>query len=110
MRKLTRRELALIFGAGALAGTAQGRMWRRSVRPGVVSLAEARAALGKPLGPEKARRAMAGALAASVGAESGVEAAAAMFSPKDIVGIKVNCLAGKFLSPRVELVEALVDL
>ena len=56
MRKLTRRELALIFGAGALAGTAQGRMWRRSVRPGVVGLAEARAALGKPLGPEAARR------------------------------------------------------
>jgi len=110
LRKLTRRELALIFGAGALAGTAQGRMWRRSVRPGVVGLAEARAALGKPLGPETARLAMAGALAASVGAESGVEAAAAMFSPKDIVGIKVNCLAGKFLSPRVELVEALVDL
>jgi len=110
LRKLTRRELALVFGAGALAGTAQGKMWRRSVQPGVVGLAEARAALGKPLGPETARLAMAGALAASVGAESGVEAAAAMFSPKDIVGIKVNCMAGKYLSPRVDLVEALVNL
>lgn len=110
MKKLTRRELALFFGAGALAGTAHGRMWRPSVQPGVVGLAEAKAALGQSLGPETARVAMAGALAGSVGAKSGVEAAAALFSTKDIVGIKVNCLAGKFLSPRVELVEALVDL
>ena len=110
MRRLTRRELALIFGAGALAGTAGGRVWKPSRHQGVVGLAEARAALGKPLGPEAARLAMAGALAASVGAESGVEAAATMFSPKDTVGIKVNCLAGKYLSPRVELVEALVNL
>ena len=110
MRKLTRRELALIFGAGALTGTARGKTWRPSVQPGVVGLAEARAALGKPLGPEAARLAMAGALAASVGAESGLVAAATLFSPKDVVGIKVNCLAGRNLSPRVDLVEALVDL
>jgi len=108
--RLTRRELALVFGAGALAGTAQARMWRPLVQSGVVGLAEARAELGKPLGPEKARLAMAGALAAAVGAESGVETVAALFSPRDVVGIKVNCLAGRNLSPRVELVEALVDL
>ena len=110
MKKLTRRELALMLGAGALAGTASGRVWRPSTHQGVVGLAEAKAGLGEKLGAETARLAMAGALAASVGAESGVEAAAALFSPKDIVGIKVNCLAGKMLSPRVELVEALVDL
>jgi uncharacterized protein (DUF362 family) len=110
LTKLTRRELALVFGAGALAGTAQAKMRRPSVRPGVVGVAEARAELGKPLGPEAARLAMAGALAASVGASSGVEAVAALFSPRDVVGIKVNCLAGKHLSPRVDLVEALVNL
>jgi uncharacterized protein (DUF362 family) len=110
LTRLTRRELALMLGAGALVGTAQGKTWKSSMRPGVVGLAEARTVLGKPLGPETARLAMAGALAASVGAESGVEAAAALFSPRDVVGIKVNCLAGKVLSPRVELVEALVDL
>jgi uncharacterized protein (DUF362 family) len=107
---MTRRELALIFGAGALAGTTRGEAWKPSVRPGVVGLAEARAALGKPLAAEAARLAVAEALAAAIGAESGVEAAATMFSPRDVVGIKVNCLAGKNLSPRVELVEALVDL
>jgi uncharacterized protein (DUF362 family) len=53
---------------------------------------------------------MADALAASVGAPSGRAAASALFTASDTVGIKVNCLAGKILSPRVELVEALVDL
>ena len=67
MRKLTRRELALMLGAGALAGTASGRVWRPSTHQGVVGLAEAKAGLGKPLGQETARLAMAGALAASVG-------------------------------------------
>lgn len=110
MKKLTRRELALMLGAGALAGSAHGKSSRSSVQPGVVGLAEAKAALGKPLGAEAARLAMSGALKTAVGEESGVEAAAALFSPRDTVGIKVNCLAGKVLSPRVELVEALVDL
>ena len=110
MRRLTRRDLALMLGGGALAGTARARVWKPSMRDGVVGLAEARAALGKTLSAETAHRAMAGALAASVGAESGADAAAALFSPKDTVGIKVNCLAGRILSPRVELVEALVDL
>jgi hypothetical protein len=60
--------------------------------------------------PETAHRAMDAALAASVGTETGQAAAAALFSRHDTVGIKLNCLAGKMLSPRVELVEALVDL
>ena len=70
MRTLTRRELALMLGAGALAGTARGGPQKPSVHPGVVGLADAKAVLGEALGPEIARRAMAGALAASVGAEA----------------------------------------
>ena len=110
MRRLTRRELALMLGVGALAGTARGGPWKPPTRPGVVGLADARVPLGEELGPERARHAMAGALAASVGAESSQAAAAALFTANDTVGIKVNCLAGKNMSPRVELVEALVDL
>ncbi len=110
MREITRRELALMLGAGALAGTAGGGTRPPVGRPGVVGLAEAKAGLGKALGADTARRAMAEALAASVGATSGKSAAQALFSAEDTVGIKVNCLAGKLLSPRVELVEALVDL
>ena len=110
MRRLTRRELALMLGAGALTGTTRVEGSVPAVLPGVVGVAEAKAKLGQPLSRERADRAIAGALAAAVGAGSGVEAAASIFTPGDTVGIKVNCLAGRSLSPRVELVEALVDL
>ena len=110
MRRLTRRELALMLGAGALIGTTRVEGSGPAVLPGVVGVAEAKAKLGQPLSRERADRAIAGALAASVGIGSGVEAAASIFKPSDTVGIKVNCLAGRSLSPRVELVEALVDL
>ena len=110
MRHLTRRELALMLGAGALAGTTRAEGSGPVALPGVVGVAEAKAKLGQPLIRERADRAIAGAMAAAVGAGSGVEAAASIFTPGDTVGIKVNCLAGRSLSPRVELVEALVDI
>ncbi len=59
---------------------------------------------------DTARLAIAGALRAAVGAETGQSAAAMLFRPSDTVAIKLNCLAGRLLSPRVELVEALVEL
>lgn len=110
MKKITRRELALMVGAGAFAGSAFGRTWKPIVRSGVVGVADAQAALGAPLGSEAAQRALGAAVASCVGADSGKDAVAALFKPDDTVGIKVNCLAGRRLSPRVELVEALVDL
>ncbi len=110
MRRLTRRELALMLGAGAIAGTTRAGESAPVVLPGVVGVAEAGARHGQPLSREQAGRAVAGAMAAAVGVESGTKAAASLFAPGDTVGIKVNCLAGKALSPRVELVEALVDL
>ncbi|MBD3872956.1 MAG: DUF362 domain-containing protein [Acidobacteria bacterium] len=110
MRHLTRRELALMLGVSTLAGTTRAEGSGPVALPGVVGVAEAKAKLGQPLIRERADRAIAGAMAAAVGAGSGVEAAASIFTPGDTVGIKVNCLAGRSLSPRVELVEALVDI
>ncbi len=110
MTKLTRRELAALLGAGALTSTVRGAQWSPRMLPGVVGLAEASAALGSPLSPETARSAVSGAVSAAVGAANSREAAAQLFRPEDTVGVKVNCLAGRNLSPRVELVEALVDL
>jgi len=107
---LTRRELVALLGAGGLVSTARGEAWRPRVLPGVVGLSPASAALGTPLSTEEARSAVWGAVSASVGAASGRKAAALLFRPEDTVGIKVNCLAGRSLSPRVELVEALVNL
>ena len=109
MIKLTRRELALMIGAGAIAHRAIGTEAPVEL-PGVVGLAEARADLGKPLGRDVARAAVARSVQAAVGEESAGAAAARLFWPGDTVGIKVNGLAGRTLSPRVELVEALVDL
>jgi uncharacterized protein (DUF362 family) len=99
-----------MLGAGALAGTARGAPTTRPAHPGVVGLADASAAIGEALSREAAARAVSQAVAASVGADSGHAAATALFAPNDTVGIKVNCLAGRRMSPRVELVEALVDL
>lgn len=110
MKKLTRRELALILGAGALVGRARANATVPAFHPGLVGLAEATAGLGKPLDRELARAVMDSVIASAVGATTGTEAAKTLFNPDDTVGIKVNCLAGKSLSPRVELVEALVDL
>ena len=87
MRRLTRRELALMLSTGALAGTTRAEKSGPVVLPGVVGVAQAEAKLGQPLSRERAANAIAGALAASVGAGSGVQAAASTFTPSDTVGI-----------------------
>jgi uncharacterized protein (DUF362 family) len=50
------------------------------------------------------------AIAAAVAAPSAEAAARRLFKPSDTVGIKVNCLAGPRMSPRPEIVEAVVEL
>jgi uncharacterized protein (DUF362 family) len=110
LKEISRRELALMLGVGALAGSARAAGQKSNALRGVVGLAHAGAPVGEPLARETARRAISGALAGAVGAETGAAAAASLFSADDTVGIKLSCLAGRNLSPRVELVEALVDL
>jgi uncharacterized protein (DUF362 family) len=110
VNRISRRELVAMLGTGALAawtGSAAGSRWRL---PGVVGVAGASAELGQRLSDEAAAAAMAGALVAATGAASAVEAVRSLFDPDDVVGIKVNCLSGRLLSPRRELVEALVEL
>ena len=110
-RRLSRRELARLVGAGALAGVAGRSAGAGPVRkPGVVGLAPLAAGPGGKVDPEKARAAMAAALMAATGEATGEKAAAALFAPGDTVGIKVNCLAAPRLSPHPELVEALARL
>jgi len=110
LKKITRRELAMLVGVGAVAHSARGADPPPGALRGVVGLAAADAQLGQALDRETARRTMAGALTAATGAETGSAAAARLFAKDDVVGIKLNCLAGRSLSPRVELVEALIDL
>lgn len=108
--ELTRRELAALLGAGTLSRLAGAAARPPSVLPGVVGLGRAEAELGQSLGGSAARQAVEEALTGATGASSGEAAAALLFNPSDTVGIKVNCLAGLRMSPRIELVEALVDL
>jgi uncharacterized protein (DUF362 family) len=136
-RRLTRRELAVLIGAGAMtapllaakgAGETPAPQRQSNVgaggtpappkagaapagnrgRVGVAALAAP--AEGAAITAAAARRAVEGALVAATGASSGVAAAKALFKPTDTVGIKVNCIAGLSMSPRVELVEALATV
>lgn len=102
----TRRELVTLLGGGAVAALFPSSAVASAGR-GVVGTASVDP---DAAGAESCRTAMASALQAATGAESPHRAAAALFKPADTVGIKLNCLAGPRMSPRVELVEALVEL
>jgi len=108
-RALTRRELVHAAGLGALAAAA-GEAARPTFLPGRVGLASLKLPESGRLAPSAARGAVGRALTAATGKSSTAEAGASLFHPADVVGIKVNCLAGPQLSPRVELVEALVEI
>ena len=105
-RGASRRELFGIAAAGLLAGRARPEAAQVS-RPGVVGTAHLEAA---DLDRASCVRAVTGAIRAATGAESIDRAMSGLFSSSDVVGIKVNCLGGPRLSPRVELVSALADL
>ena len=102
----TRRDLAKLAAAGLFAG--RGVMaWGATARPGVVGTAKLAAeGLDRPA----ARRAVELSVQRALGVERAAAGLATLFSPSDTVGIKLSCLGAPRLSPRVELVEALVDL
>jgi uncharacterized protein (DUF362 family) len=106
-----RRELFGAVAAGLVACRVEGVAPAGPARrPGVLGVADLEPPTQRSLEPEAARRAVAGAVAAAMGAESAVAACKALFGPADTVGIKLSCLAGADLSPRPELVAALADL
>ncbi|NOZ95988.1 MAG: DUF362 domain-containing protein, partial [Acidobacteria bacterium] len=78
--------------------------------PGIVGVATLEAGRRGRVQAAAARRAMQAALTAATGAATGEKAAAMLFAPADTVGIKLNCLGGRWLSPHPELVEALAVL
>lgn len=102
---LSRRELARLAGlsiVGSLKAppshaAGKARLGLAPLTPAEVNEKTAREAVGK-------------VLVAATGAASPQAALRGLFAPGDTVGIKVNCLAGKGMSPRVELVESFVAL
>lgn len=112
VRRLSRRELARVAGLAAVTLPFGKRAAAAPAgAPGRVGLAElTQAAGGGAVDAARAKAALAAAIRAATGAASARAALAALFKPSDVVGIKLNCLGGRNLSPRHELVEALVEL
>ena len=109
--RLTRRELAVLLGGAALSGapaSASGRIPVR--RPGVVAVAALESGEGGGVDPEAARKAVASAISAATGTADAGAAVRALFHPTDVVGVKLNCLGGRRMSPRPEVVSALVEV
>ncbi len=75
----------------------------------VVARRKALQAKGGAPGAEAVREALGAAIARATGAKDPVAGLASLLRPGDVVGVKLNCLAGRGLSPRPELVRALVD-
>jgi uncharacterized protein (DUF362 family) len=65
--------------------------------------------LNGKLQPEKVDGVLGPALARAAGEEAPVAALRSLFRPSDVVGVKVNCLAGRGLSPNPALVHRLCD-
>jgi len=109
-RRWTRRELAALAGGAALAGVAGASPGGFPARqPGVVGLASLSADAKERVDAEAAGAAMASVLRAATGAADAVTAVRGLFKSSDVIGIKLNCLGGRRMSPRPEVVDALVS-
>ena len=111
-RKLTRRELAALVGGAAIAGTVEASSpipRPDSLRPGVVGVAPLEVDEKGRLAETRVEAAMEAVLKAATGAEHATGAVRSLFRPSDVVGVKLNCLGGKRLSPRPKVVQAFVD-
>ena len=109
-RRMTRRELGALVGGAAVAAATTGRS-RTPVRlSGVVGLAELRPGEDSEVTAAAAAAAMADVLASATGADDARTAVRMLFGADDVVGIKLNCLGGRRMSPRPTVVGALADL
>jgi hypothetical protein len=109
-RGLSRRELAALLGVGALQ-LGPARRAASATRGGRVGIAELAAPTGGGAIPAgAARQAVERAVVRATGAKSARVALRSLFRAEDVIGVKVNCLGGRGMSPGVELVTALADL
>lgn len=103
---MDRRSFLRIAGAAALAWSADlsalAKERSRVVRVTAQSAKEW-------ITPEAARNMVARALMSLTGEESEEESWRALFHPEDVVGIKVNCLAGRGISTSPEIVQAIAE-
>ena len=106
-RRFSRRELGALVGGAALAKAARGLAPESSDRAdgrGIVGVARLRPDDNDRNGAPEAAAAVGAALTAATGSADGAAAVRSLFSPSDVVGVKLNCLGGKRLSPRPPVV------
>lgn len=104
MIRFSRRDLAALLGAGAVSrilGACQAQSGR-----GRIGTAE----IPSHARPAAFSRAVGDAISRSTGMDTAEAALGGLFGKMDTVGIKVNCLGGPRMSPRPEVVDALVEL
>jgi uncharacterized protein (DUF362 family) len=112
-RKLMQALLAGAFGLAARPALAAGEVGTprtpAPARKGLVARGKREGILGESGAPDAAKLedALGKAVARAVGEKGPVEAMRRLFKPQDVVGIKVNCIAGKGLSPDPKLVALL---
>ena len=110
-RRLTRRELGALVGGAAMTRVALSSTEAAALpQKGVVCTAPLSAGADDRVEPGAADAAMAAVLMGATGSIDGAGAVRLLFRPRDVVGIKLNCLGGRRLSPRPVVVTALVDL
>ncbi|MBP7146564.1 MAG: DUF362 domain-containing protein [Acidobacteria bacterium] len=107
-----RRRLLGAIAATCAAGLARPPAFGAGARRAVVARARRDGVVGAAgkLDPAKLDALLAAALARAGGATGAVAGLRSLFRPTDVVGIKVNTIAGKGLSPRPELVARLAAL
>jgi uncharacterized protein (DUF362 family) len=108
-RRWTRRELGALVAGAAVARASGAARSGGPRRPGVVGIHPLEAGDDGSVDSKAARKAVDSVLVAATGAESSSSAVASLFRSDDVVGVKLNCLGGRKLSPRPEVVGALVD-
>ncbi|MBI2840382.1 MAG: DUF362 domain-containing protein [Acidobacteria bacterium] len=116
--RTTSRRAFLKTGGLVLAGVACGRSEEAAGQAGLPPRGIPRVALARrpdAVGPgnrirqEAVRSGLQSAIARVTGAPSAAVAFRSLFRTTDVVGIKVNCLAGRSLSPRLELISVLIE-
>ncbi len=104
MIRFSRRDLATLLGAGTVSrvlGASQARSGRGRVGTADIPVHARPAAFFRAVGDAVMR---------SQQMDTAEAAFRGLFGKKDTVGIKVNCLGGPRMSPRPEVVGALVEL
>jgi len=111
-RNLTRRELGALLGGATLAVAAKGSSRIPVVaqrQPGVVGVARLEEDENGRLDRIRVGAAVDAVLKGATRSEDATQAVRLLFRSSDVVGLKLNCLGGRRMSPRPDVVEALVN-